>query len=607
MSNFTKVHGLQLAQNSYVKNFGVETVDVDPSISTTGKVWFNTVDKKFKCTTLDSDGSTIIVKSFATLDELSDAINNLNTAIEQSAISVADEGGVISSGVTKFNFVGANVQAMSDDGKEVTVYMPPPSFTSHWNTNDGTVATNVISDVSTVSRLISSPTSEGTPFKIGNWTAGTAHSTVTASTLTYTSPSLICFDNLTSSFTATIYDADGTTILAQNTVSTITGDSTTSVQGITITIGGWTTQYNKYKASVSVVYNIATILPSGGRFSIKMVHNSSVAYTKSQNDLFYDNSTTDPSITSISISPSALNTTKYLSGVRYYDKTDTFAIGMAGINNINSLTYPSTFIQVESNNYYGITDFGVTGADLGSWTTAYNNTGATYSGIKAISRSNFRAIASTRIDAYPIDKSSAKVYSGYSSILIDTYTSSSTLLNEDFVDEGQRLNSDWSSWSSTSSLSSSDLMVVNGTLRRQYGDWTTYLPANAVNYSGTNTQVQYFYRSYKAANVAHSNGIFNITGCTQADLDAGNVKIWISLDGTAWYLCNSLYAGGTLSDGSGCRINKDSKPLPQLEFTLGTGGSTSVSTGPTGWGIYVKVEMPSGSAVQLTNLDITNW
>jgi hypothetical protein len=67
------------------------------------------------------------------------------------------------------NFVGTDVLA-EDSGTpgQVNVYIPTPTFLSHFNTTDGTNDASVDGNKSFSSPRISSPTTEGNPFQTGS-------------------------------------------------------------------------------------------------------------------------------------------------------------------------------------------------------------------------------------------------------------------------------------------------------------------------------------------------------------------------------------------------------------------------------------------------------
>lgn len=610
---YPKFHGIKVAANAEIQNAVIEKltqVQEDALVLTTpGRIWYNLTSKKFKMTTLGDDGLVVIITEISTPESV--------------GITIKDEDVTVASNVQNLNFIGSGVMAV-EGTNEVVIYVPEPAWNSYYNSNTGNTNATV-ADVSTTTRYISNPT--GTVnggFSIGDWTAGTTHSVVHTNTLTYATAGLCLFDNnLTTDFEVNVYDADGTTKIATLKKSDITGNSVTTDQGITITISGFVKHYHKYTASISVSIDLnnlgaaGTSLDSGGRFSVEMIHyNVSGNYTKTQSNLFYEpTTTTDPVLTGVSISEGTV-TGKYLSGIKYYINNDSFTLAISDVDNLNRITYPQPFVNVSSNSIFGIPDFDISSATSGltGWTSAWDNQNVSFSASKVINRSSFRYIgAAGNISARWVDWSTGSyVSSTNQSVCIDTYTSSSTDINEDFRDEVKRLTSSWEAWNSQTTLSTTDLMIQSDVLKRQTGNWTTYRPGltNNGDYSAANTNTQYYYRGFRHANTSHTNGKFNLSGVTQANLDNEDIVIWISLDGTSWFKCNDEYLGGTLSNGAGCRINVDSMPLPTLEFTLGSGLATSASTGPSVnsyWGIYCKIEMKNGSSVQLDTIRITNW
>lgn len=66
---YQEFHGIQLAQGAEFKNLVAERLAVDPSPVEVGRSWFNTTDKQFKFSTVDSTGA-LIVRSFATAEDM---------------------------------------------------------------------------------------------------------------------------------------------------------------------------------------------------------------------------------------------------------------------------------------------------------------------------------------------------------------------------------------------------------------------------------------------------------------------------------------------------------------------------------------------------------
>lgn len=79
MADFPIFHGITLAANSYVENLHVEQLASDPVPALPGRVWYNTTDKVWKQSTLDAGGA-VVVRSFATVENLTAAVASINSA-----------------------------------------------------------------------------------------------------------------------------------------------------------------------------------------------------------------------------------------------------------------------------------------------------------------------------------------------------------------------------------------------------------------------------------------------------------------------------------------------------------------------------------------------
>ena len=80
MPRYVKFHGLELADNSFIENLRIEKLTSDPTPSEPGRLWYNTTDKVFKFSSLDSGGA-IIVHQAVSLDELTAEVATLNSTI----------------------------------------------------------------------------------------------------------------------------------------------------------------------------------------------------------------------------------------------------------------------------------------------------------------------------------------------------------------------------------------------------------------------------------------------------------------------------------------------------------------------------------------------
>ena len=409
-----------------------------------------------------------------------------------STITVQDEGVNISTVVDTLNFIGADVQVLGSGLSTVQIYIPPPTFASHYNTTDGTTTGTVSENISRSTAFISTPTSEGTPFATGGWAASNRSATLSTS-VTFTTGGDVTGFGGNATMTVTVYDADGTAVLETHTTPSITGDGSYGAGNITITIANYAADTTRFKARPTITVAIGTILTaagrSGGRYHVEVSMSTDTAtdgtgpYTYTQSDVFIDTNPTTPSIggtTTIGETGGSV-TTKHLSGIEYYTTGSQFTVGVTDIDDFNENTArTSSNLTVDFTNY-GITDVTQSplsgGAGSGfftGWTSAFDNINVAYSRNNfAISSSNFRfrgTNANVRARVSDTWANSSYVTSANASILIDTYGTTSSNQTENFTDEARRQDSGFNSgatsgnWNSTTTLVAGQAAVFGGQL-----------------------------------------------------------------------------------------------------------------------------------------------
>ena len=407
-----------------------------------------------------------------------------------SQLEVQDEGITIDSNVTTLNFIGADVQVLGGSSGTVQIYIPPPTFASHFNTQDGTTTAFVSESISRSTARISTPTSEGTPFATGGW-AGSNQSSSLNSTATFTTGSECTGFGGNSTMTVNVYGADGVTSLESHTTSAITGNGSYGSGNISITISGYAADTTRFKAIPSVTVDIGAIFTSlgrqGGRYNVVISQTVDTAtdgsgtYTYTQTSVFYDTNPNTPSVASTTIAETSGSvTTKHLSGIEYYTTGSQFTVDVTQIDNLNRNTArTSNNLSITFNNY-GISTlnqspFGSGSANFSGWSNAFDNTNASYQKTdSSISSSSFRYRGTgANVSAQPRDtwSSGSTVSSSNASILIDTYGTTSTDLIERFDDENRRQDSTFNTgatsgnWNSTTSLVSGEALVLDGKLQ----------------------------------------------------------------------------------------------------------------------------------------------
>ena len=422
------------------------------------------------------------------------------------------------------NFVGTDVLA-EDSGTpgQVNVYIPTPTFLSHFNTTDGT--NNATMDTIAFNSIprISTPTSEGFPFQVGtagnNW-AGTNKASYNSATGALTFSTAAACTGFSAAGTASsgatitviIKDADNTTSLDTYTTPILDGNGTNTGgtnNDISVIIGSYAADLpTKFSATVSISIQIGDILTTagftGGRFHVEISMTTdtatdggqvfpyfgpngtgSTSYNALTNDVFFDTDPSTPNINgtaTIAESSTPANIlTKYLSGVEYYILNSQFEFDVTDIDNFNANTqgrsggafwnfraigteYGLPTRQLEAWNTGGIGSFpGWTNAwDVQNVDFDYNNW--------AINNTNYRfrnTTANVSAQVYdPWDTGNTE-NTANASILIDTYGTSgnSNQLRERFDDEEFRLErtgSSYSAWVEADVLTGSGLTNQTG-------------------------------------------------------------------------------------------------------------------------------------------------
>jgi len=518
------------------------------------------------------------------------------------AINIEDEGILVFSGATILNFIGTDVRAQSEGGgtKRVNIYIPPPAYASHFDTSDGTTNASV-SPVSTTTRYVALPDSPGVPYNIGTWGGGTTQPTIrnSVSNLTYSPAGLFSIYDLTTTFTATLYDAVGT-VLATHTM-TLTGNNTATVQNITLTVVGWVVDADRYQADINVSIALNTLLPQGGKFSVSLIHDNSSdgTYTFTQNDIFKDTETLTAGVTGALTIIEENPNIKQISGVYYYDLGSEWHVNLPNINNLNSRSYPtSQQTRIEDNDLiFSSTVLNANGENGdfvgGTWTQQHDTTSAEYDKLDWTTNQenqtswnhstgsiNTPQATGTIYDWILVDTVNSTTYN----YLIDTYQDSSLRNSEMFRTETNasypRLESDLTTpWDETLKLPVAD----DGTGLQVLADRLVYpqydfQPLNP--YSGT-TQPDYttetgnktYYRLFETDGNNASNGILRFWDHNLTEADLANIEFEINLNhGLGWHTLNLDYSSGVLQDGDGCRVDPGVYSLDindSLRFTLG--------------------------------------
>ncbi len=511
--------------------------------------------------------------------QINNIINDLlvccSASYSASSMQVYDEGVLVKSAVGQLNFIGATVLALDGGGNRVNIYIPPPSWKSHWNKNDGSNGAQFVAESLTrVTTRISTPTSESNPFSASTWpgTNQATHSPA-SSVFTLTTPSQTTGFGGTSTFTGRIIGADAVTPVKTFTTPNLTanGNYISGDGSIIVNLSSFGVDATRYSAKAIVSIDIAAILSGSGKYSVQVTHSVDPItdptgdHVYAGTPVFYDSNPSTPTVGAVSFSETTnAVVTRYLSGIQYYTLGSQFTVGVNDIHNLNAHTAKIDSNLVLNGSEYGLptlshSPFGTGAGFFAGWTNAHNNISASYANSTwAITTANYRYIGPTaNVYGYAQDPWAQSVASNSSTanVLIDTYGINSTNLFDDFNDENRRQDSSFNSgstagnWNSVAWLSGSSGLVFNSRLMvpnkstyvRSDGsntanaNWTTYYPmisGSNPNYSSLSSSVDYYRTFPESSGLDRSSfsivfaGTFT-SGSATADLVAGALEIYI--------------------------------------------------------------------------------
>ena len=452
----------------------------------------------------------------------------------------------VASGVTDINFAGTVELTRNEDGS-VKVQIGENQNSSSWNSTDG-VTTATVANISTSNYII--PDATGAAFKIGNWTPGQQYKCTKSNSISFKSAGNVHFDIGNNEWKVVVFDADGTTKLVDTTITTVVaGDSTGTVTGwtdgtptgtgasnVTYSLAGKANEKN-YPSAVggmatpTFTFNLANILPNGGRFKVSIV-GCGGSFTSP--DMFYINGET-PAIASVDLTlTNAVE--KQVSGVKYVAATSTVTYTTGDITNLNNQAGVTNKLTVTGTGVSVVKD--ITSANLTGYTNAWNNV-PTFTATRALSGSYKGTSVTVNVTPENAFAKGTQVSKTLSGVNVNTYAeTASTDASETFLTEGKRLKSDLTSaWDSSATLvGGTDLQVIPGEglvyPTTNYSAIAT--PAGNPNYSGM-TGTKYFYRKFIAGSGTVFGGTIEMAGLGAAFNNAA-FTAELSIDnGATWY------------------------------------------------------------------------
>lgn len=512
-------------------------------------------------------------------------------------IELQNEGVTEERNVQVINIAGSGHQVVKTGEHEVTIYSPIDDYVSYFNTSDGNNDCTIY-PISAISRFISAPTVEGTPFKIGDWIAGMEYPTTQLETFSFTTANPCLFDDTNSTIEVQIIDADGLSIITSKITGAISGNYTHTSNNIRIQVTGFEAELGKYKGIINVDVYTNLIIPQGGRLSIRIIHHNTTGdKIFTQSPVFFDPNPVEGTIGSITINENT-PVTKFLSGVEYYTIGSTFSVSVSDIDNLNQLSYPLSQLDINGDNF-GLSLLTLQGSNLIDWNNSYDNVNASYTLLDwTVDVSDFTFIGDGITSARTKDWiNNSWVDSLSTPILVNTETALSTRLIERFQEESWRcpLNGDFdlagqSSWDSSIDVSLSDAIFYNDGCGRVITDFTTYSP-NAINQPNYSTQNEtvYLIREFQHDGSASSNIRIYIEGSyTGIWYKIANEYTGENTKGTEWIDALKPFNYGDWNNGS--PLNNTGGLITQtstyLDVTFGTNNVIYALDNKT---IYIKI------------------
>lgn len=89
MAQFPRIHGISLANNSWIENLHVERLAADPVPAQPGRVWFNVTEKNFKFSSLDANGA-VIIRSFILDSDVATALASAESYTDTKIAQLVD-------------------------------------------------------------------------------------------------------------------------------------------------------------------------------------------------------------------------------------------------------------------------------------------------------------------------------------------------------------------------------------------------------------------------------------------------------------------------------------------------------------------------------------
>lgn len=369
-----------------------------------------------------------------------------------------------------------------------------------------------------------------------------------------------------------------------------------------VTYCGWHNDFNAWQR-MNARMNVSSL--DEGFNSFLMSHQYSSTETSNEYKMWYDNDTNGLAFASTpTIVQNTLNSSKYLSGVRYYTIGDTFDISYNALN-VYRKCYHLTTVSV-----YRFDGQSANVTRNPATVPAYTDS-LTVSETVVADRSNYYNLnARLAVNLYHPWKTTSSTNSSSENRLYNGYGNVSTAKAEYFLDENYRLPAGsydsvptlTGQWNSQTTLSNGECLVYNQRVQYPNHNLTSTLPTSNPNYTGFTGNQIYLRGFYDSA--PHSNVVLTLSNLTVnthvSPIGTGDVNVEIKLPTqTGWLDAGTDYNAAlfTGADGDGCKVSGSGSAL---SLTFGT-----FSTANSGGIIVVRVTFRNTNR-SITGISV-NW
>ncbi len=401
---------------------------------------------------------------------------------------------------------------------------------------------------------------------------------------------------------------------------------------LSLTLNAQNSGYNSFSLWVRGDATIdATGYLDSGYNKIVMRHNISGSDRDSaEYEVFYDDSGTGQSFDVATASTENTPVIREISGIRNYSTGSTWDVTCSVANTFFKDVYQSNAFTW----FFTASPGGIVSLSNAAWDDTISATpniddvpvlgGVTPFTITMSTTSVRSTGTETSIALRKPGRSNLEPTTTDSTRLVDTYSDTSTVLDDQFDDEDYRLpdndglaypnNYDTvpeyltGNWTSTADLTDGNAAIFQGELQHTInlpngGDLSSYTPSGSPDMSGFTADAVYL-RAFEDSGDPHSNGILELVGLTSSDVspvgtDNINVEIKLPTE-TGWLDLGTAFNVATFigADGDGCRSGQSGN-----DWTVTFG---AFSTADSDYTIIVRITIRNTSST-ISRMRMTDW